>query len=85
VKVEKKYIGDRVQRKRNDQKKAVFGTIVEMRQNENLGKRFNSKYRDERYTVYLVKWDRPVKESYSWVASHLLTPLWPGVSKNGES
>jgi len=82
MKIDKKYIGDRVQQKLDTQKKPIFGTIIEMREEENLGKRFDKKYRDERYMVYLVKWDYAAKERHSWVKSHLLVPLWPRISKN---
>ena len=82
MKIDKKYIGDRVQQKLDTQKKPIFGTIIEMREEENLGKRFEIKYRDERCMVYLVKWDCSAKERHSWVKSHLLVPLWPHISKN---
>ena len=82
MKVDKKYIGDRVQRKFGSQKKSIFGTIVKKRQDENLGRFYNPSYQDERHMMYLIRWDNLCKEKHSWVASHLLVPLWPGVLKN---
>jgi hypothetical protein len=79
VKVDKKYIGDRVQRKLGPQEKPVYGTIIEMRQGENLGRYWDTNYQDERHMVYLVRWDNPCKEKYSWVVSYLLVPLWPEI------
>jgi len=80
MKVDKKYVGDRVQRKKTGQKKSIFGTIIGMRKEDGLSEITSND--DERNIEYLVKWDHPPKERHSWVASRLLIPLWSGEIQN---